>query len=415
IRGTPMENSKPDPIDVAKTIAIAQLAFPDTPITLGCAHSKGTDRAKIEELALHAGASSIAIPAPKTEAVAKKMGYKVTKIQTCCAIPKKCEKKIRVSVGTANQLGLRPCKNPVLMETAYLLTYYDGHCSANCQFCSQARESGASLARVARGVYPEYSLEDTIKGLDSAAKEGSIKRACIQTINRPEIMGELAPLIQDLKKTGVQISLSRHPSSIDELEKLKELGVGRITIPLDAVTEELFDRIKGKTVGNPYRWKEHWKGLSRAVEVFGKGRVGTHIILGFGETEREALETIARLLELGVGTGLFAFVPIKGTPLGDMPKPSVESYRRVQLGYYLLRKKIVNFSEFGFKGGAVSDFFIPKERLIKIIGTGKPFVTAGCPNCNRPYSTESPQGPIYNYAQLPSKSEIKEIKNQLGL
>jgi uncharacterized radical SAM superfamily protein len=36
LKGTPMENSKPSPVDVAKIIAIAQLWFPETPITLGC-------------------------------------------------------------------------------------------------------------------------------------------------------------------------------------------------------------------------------------------------------------------------------------------------------------------------------------------------------------------------------------------
>lgn len=414
LKGTPMENSKPNPIDVAKTIAIAQLYFPETPITLGCAHSKGTDRAIIEELALRAGATSIALPAPKTEKVAKKMGYTVRKIETCCAIPSKNE-KIRVSVGTANQIGLKACKNPVKMETAYLLTYYDGHCSANCQFCAQARGSDASLSRVARGIYPEYPLEDTVSGLKDAVEDGSVKRVCVQTINRPEVMKNLDSLISNLLDTGAQVSLSMHPQNHEELESLKNLGVPQITIPLDAVTEELFDKIKGKAVNNAYRWEDHWAGLERALEVFGKGRVGTHIILGFGETEREALETIARLLELGVGVGLFAFVPIRGTPLENLSKPAVESYRRVQLGYYLLRKKIVNFSEFDFTGGALGGFGIPKERLIKIIETGKPFVTTGCPNCNRPYSTEAPQGPIYNYPSLPSKKDIEEIKNQLDL
>lgn len=419
LKGTPMENSRPEPMDVAKVIAIAQLWFPETPITLGCAHSKGADRAKIEELALKAGASGIALPAPRTEKVAQKMGYKIKKIETCCALPSTNEirrtSKIRVSVGTANQLGLRPCKNSVKMETAYLLTYSSGRCSANCQFCAQARGSDASLDRVARGVYPEYPLEDTVSGLKDAVKAGDIKRACIQTINRPQLMDDLTHLIKDLSKTGVQISLSKHPSSYEELERLKSLGVQRITIPVDAVTEELFDQIKGKSVNNPYRWEEHWAGLERALKVFGKGRVGTHVILGFGETEKEALETINRLLEMGVGVGLFAFVPIKGTPLEDVPKPSVESYRKVQLGYYLLGNRFVNFSEFEFNDGTVQNFGLPKERLIEIVETGKPFLTAGCPNCNRPYSTEGPSGPIYNYASLPSKRGMEEIKVQLGI
>lgn len=418
LRGTPMENSKPDPMDVAKIIAIAQLWFPKTPIALGCAHSKGTDRAKIEELALRAGASSIALPTPKTEKMALKMGYDIKKIETCCALPSRREakkmSKIRVSVGTASQLGLKPCKNSVKMETAYLLTYYDGRCSANCQFCAQARGSSASLDRVARGVYPEYPLEDTISSLKDAVETGEIKRACIQTINRPELMEDLASLIERLSKTGTQISLSMHPASYEELEYLKGLGAQRIIIPLDAVTEELFDRIKGKSVNNPYRWEEHWAGFERALKVFGNGRVGTHIILGFGETERDALNTINCLLKMGVGVGLFAFVPIKGTPLGHVSRPPVESYRRVQLGYYLLRKKLANLSDFGFNGGKLLNFGIPKERLVKVVETGGPFLAAGCPNCNRPYSTEGPLGPIYNYASPPSKRDIEEIKLQMG-
>ncbi len=418
LRGTPMENSKPDPMDVAKIIAIAQLWFPKTPITLGCAHSKGTDRAKIEELALRAGASSIALPTPKTEKLALKMGYDIKKIETCCALPSRREakkmSKIRVSVGTASQLGLKPCKNSVKMETAYLLTYYDVRCSANCQFCAQARGSSASLDRVARGVYPEYPLEDTISSLKDAVETGEIKRACIQTINRPELMEDLASLIERLSKTGTQISLSMHPASYEELEYLKGLGTQRIIIPLDAVTEELFDRIKGKSVNNPYRWEEHWAGFERALKVFGNGRVGTHIILGFGETERDALNTINCLLKMGVGVGLFAFVPIKGTPLGHVSRPPVESYRRVQLGYYLLRKKLANLSDFEFNGGKLLNFGIPKERLVKVVETGGPFLAAGCPNCNRPYSTEGPLGPIYNYASPPSKRDIEEIKLQMG-
>ncbi len=323
--------------------------------------------------------------------------------------------KIRVSVGTANQLGLRPSRGDMKMETAYLLTYYDGRCSANCQFCAQARESDANTDRIARGVYPEYPLEDTIKGLKDAVEEGKIKRTCIQTINRPGLMEDLTDLICQLSETGVQISLSRHPSSYKELERLKGLGVQRITIPLDTVTEDLFDKIKGKIARNPYRWEDHWSGLRRAVDVFGKDRVSTHIILGFGETEEEALDTINQLLEIGVRVGLFAFVPIKGTPLEHEPRPSVESYRRIQLGHYILKKRLSDFSGFEFEDGAIRTFGVLEEKLIEIVESGMPFVTSGCPNCNRPYSTEGPSGPAYNYAAAPSKHDIEEIKVQLGL
>jgi hypothetical protein len=87
LRGTPMQNIKPEPGDVAKVIAIAQLLFPNTAITLGCAHSKGKDRAVIDELAIEAGVSSIALPTPRAKKVAEGYGYCINYQSTCCAIP----------------------------------------------------------------------------------------------------------------------------------------------------------------------------------------------------------------------------------------------------------------------------------------------------------------------------------------
>jgi biotin synthase len=319
--------------------------------------------------------------------------------------------RIRVSVGTAAVLGMKKVRGDVKMETAYLLTYHSGRCRANCQFCAQAKGSNASLDRVARGIYPPYPLEETVKGLEQAIRDGLIKRVCIQTVNHPTLSGNLTKIIRSITRTGVPITVSRHPMDYEELNHLLALEVDRVTIPLDAVTKELFDEIKGVKVGNPYTWEGHWKGLKRALEVFGKGKVGTHIILGFGETEEEAIKTIDRLHKMGISPGLFAFVPIKGTPMGDRPKPPVLGYRRVQLAYYLIRK---GFSDFVFEDGRLVDFGIEKEKLNEIIETGKPFLTIGCPNCNRPYSTEGPLGPIYNFATLPTERDIDEIKRQLN-
>jgi biotin synthase len=322
--------------------------------------------------------------------------------------------KIRVSVGTAVMLGLDRVRSNIRIETAYLLTYHNGRCRANCQFCAQARESGASPDRVARGVYPPYPLDKTIKGLRSAVDNGAIKRVCIQTINYPKMFEDLVEIVK-LIPNKVPITISRHPMSYRELNQLFELGVDRVTIPLDTVTEALFDRIKGVKVGNPYKWKDYWEGLKRAIEVFGKGRVGTHIIIGLGEKEEEAIKTMHKLYEIGVLSGLFAFVPIRGTPLGGLPRPAVASYRRIQLAYYLIRNGVSDLSDFIFEDRKLIDVDIEKGRLLEIIETGKPFITVGCPNCNRPYSTEGPLGPIYNYADSPTKADIIEIKKQLEI
>jgi biotin synthase len=58
-------------------------------------------------------------------------------------------------------------------------------------------------------------------------------------------------------------------------------------------------------------------------------------------------------------------------------------------------------------------FGIEKEALEKVVSTGKPFLTSGCPDCNRPFYNEKPSGPLYNYPRQPDKKEIETIKKQV--
>jgi uncharacterized radical SAM superfamily protein len=85
--GTPMENVRASPADVSKVIAIAKLMFPDVPITLGCARSKGVDRELIEKLAIYAGVSNIAIPTETAIREAQSLGMKIECYSACCAVP----------------------------------------------------------------------------------------------------------------------------------------------------------------------------------------------------------------------------------------------------------------------------------------------------------------------------------------
>ncbi len=316
--------------------------------------------------------------------------------------------KIRVSVGTLHLIGLRRIRNfNTKMEVAYLLTYVNSRCTQNCLFCAHARESKANLDRVARAYYPAYDFKTVYEHMRKAIEEGKIKRICLQTINHPKVFKEIDELLYELSKLNVPITLSRHPASYEELMKMKKYNIDRIVIPLDAASKRVFDEIKGEKVGNVYRWEKHWEGLRKAVKVFGRGNVGTHIIIGLGETEEEAVKTLYELYKMGVEVGLFAYVKIPGTKL-SMNKPDIDSYRRIQLAHYLIRNGY-DLNIFRFKNGKIVEFLLDKNYLRDIIMSGKPFLCTGCPNCNRPYSTESPSGPIYNYPETPPKEDLEKI------
>jgi len=200
------------------------------------------------------------------------------------------------------------------------------------------------------------------------------------------------------------------------MRQLAEAGVERIGIPLDAASEELFSKVKGRHVGGPYVWAEQFELLSEAVEIFGKDKVSTHLIVGLGETEKEMVETIQKSVDMGVLPALFAFTPISGTVLENNPQPPVPAYRRVQLARHLIFHGITRCEDMGFDGkGCINGFGVDKEVLAEIIQTGNPFLTSGCPNCNRPYYNEKPSGPIYNYPRLLTKKEATQILQELKI
>jgi len=325
--------------------------------------------------------------------------------------------KIRVSIGTAVVLGLEMAfmNRANAPTTAYLQTYFLGRCAANCRFCAQARESDAKVDKIARGLYLPYDFNRVASRLKKAVDRGFIKRICIQTMNYPNIMNELVWVVKTLHaEVAAPISVSIYSISQEHLRALRDAGAQKIIVPLDAAKEEIFDEIKGAKTGGPYRWNKHLKTLDDALEVMGKGNVGTHLMVGLGETELEMVNLIARLKDKGVYCALFAFTPIPGTLLAEHKPPSIEIYRRVKLANYLLFHDLTKVENIHFNEiGEITDFGVTQEELNKAIAQGEPFLTFGCPDCNRPFANETPEKTIYNFPILPSGEELKSIKRQV--
>ena len=142
----------------------------------------------------------------------------------------------------------------------------------------------------------------------------------------------------------------------------------------------------------------------------------SYLIVGLGETEREMVNIIQKCVDIGVLPALFAFTPISGTALERVPQPSIQKYRRIQIARHLIVHEIARYEDMRFdEEGCISDFSVDEQTLLQIIQMGEPFLTSGCPNCNRPYYTEKPSGPIYNYPKGISKKELSEIESQLSM
>jgi len=190
---------------------------------------------------------------------------------------------------------------------------------------------------------------------------------------------------------------------------------------VDAATPELFEKYRCRGVRGPHKWDRYWKVLEDAVDVFGKGMVGVHLIVGLGETERQMVETVQRAHDHGALTHLFSFYPEDGSALEKLARPAVGHYHRIQLARWLIDNDIGNMKMMKFnRKGQITDFGVDKKSLEKVIDAGEAFMTSGCPgkdgkvSCNRPYGNERPSEKLRNYPFLPNKDDIKDVRKHLA-
>jgi biotin synthase len=326
-------------------------------------------------------------------------------------------KKIRVSIGSAAILNLLTCKLDVSPTTVHLMTYYSSRCTANCSFCPQAKNSNSKSFLLSRISWPEFPTHKVVVNLKKAYLEQILRRVCIQAVNYPNVFTHLDSIVRLIKSiSDIPISVSCQPQNNENIHQLANIGVDRIGIPIDAATKTLFKDVKGEKVDGPYEWENQFSKLITAVKIFGKGKVSTHLIVGLGESEKDVLSIVQTFFDLGILSALFAFTPIRGTQLEHRSQPSIKSYRRIQLAKYLIDYGLIRFEEMSFNdNNQLSDYGIKKLIINKIVETGNPFLTSGCPNCNRPFYNEKPSGPLYNFPRLLNPFEIAEIKQLIEL
>ncbi|NJE11444.1 radical SAM protein [Thermococcus sp. MAR1] len=313
--------------------------------------------------------------------------------------------KVRVSYGTAIAMGLIRARMLARPTTAYLMTYHEGRCRNNCAFCPQARESRADLKKLSRITWPAFDVEEVVEALPS----GMFARICLQTVDYPGLVSDVIELLDLFQPLGLPVSVSITPVNRATLGEFKSKGVDYIGVGLDVASERLYPEIKDSL----YSWDEMWRFTRDVVDVFGDGKALVHLIIGLGETDREAVETIWRAYSMGAWVSLFAFTPIRGTRLENAKPPSLARYRRIQVAHYLIKEGLAAPEDFEFDAGdSLVGFRIDKEKLAKLLPPGI-FATHGCPGCNRPYYNERPKKEPYNFPESPGRDYVRCVLDSI--
>ena len=307
---------------------------------------------------------------------------------------------INISIGTAAVLGLAQVAMATAPTTAYLML--GGRCLMNCAFCAQAQESKASALHLSRVTWPEYELEAVVEELAVAAKLGTIRRACLQVTVTGDAFRQSLTILRAVKAmSDLPFDIAILPHDLDQIRQLVEAGADHIGFGLDAACRRVFNQVKG---GN---WPRSLALIEDTSRTF-PGQAAVHLIVGLGETEQEMVERMQWAQDLGVTVGLFAFTPVRGTHLADLPQPPLPVYRRMQAARWLITHGQASIDDMAFDH---------QGRLVHLgaplPATGEPFRTSGCPDCNRPYYNEQPSGPMYNYPRPLTAAETAQARGEL--
>lgn len=342
---------------------------------------------------------------------------------------------VQLSTAAAMTLGIMPgrmhrCECTRCLNL--LLTYPEG-CRANCAYCGLARHREAERDYADRNFirvdWPAVPVEQIVEIVARDGAASPFHRMCISMITHPrsdaDTVSVLRAWTQRIDPGVIPVSILSNPTTMarEDVVRLKDLGAEIFTVALDAANPAIFERTRGKGVQSPHKWSHYWETLLIAREVFGAQKFGAHIIIGMGETEREALELVQELVDLGGHSHLFCFFPEKGSLMDHLPATPRDQWRRVQLARYLIDYASVRVEQMRFdEHGRVVDFGLPRAELDRIIDEGVAFRTSGCPGkfrddvsaCDRPYG-DSPPSNIASYPFAPARADLRRIRRQLRI
>lgn len=304
-----------------------------------------------------------------------------------------------------------------------LLVHYPEGCSANCAYCGLAKKRPGSYAEKSfiHVEWPIYSMDEIIDAINQAPPY--VTRTCISMITNGKCRAHTIDMTRRLTRdTAIPVSILISPTILGkaDLLEMKDCGADKIGVAIDLATPELFDTYRGTVVSGPHRWRKYWQIAEEAVEVFGPGNVGAHLMVGMGETEREMISLIDRLWRMGIVSHLFSFFAEEGSRLAHMPQPPWSAYLRIQLARYLIEEGLSRYSDTGFDAtGRVMDFGLSPQKIDDIISLGAPFMTTGCLGadgrvaCNRPFGNCLPDVRQWNYPYPPNTEEIGLIRKNI--
>ncbi len=186
-----------------------------------------------------------------------------------------------------------------------------GSCIFRCRYCNVPNTPGKR-----KSIDEIMAMVESVRHRIHAI---SITSGVLESIEEEEAY--VLEVVRHLVSFGLPIGVSIYPTE-NTPDRLHEIGVAEVKFNLEAATPELFLKM---CPGLDYN--RIWQALDRSVELFGKNRVFSNVIIGLGETDAELAACIRRLTSHGVIPVLRPLNPV--AELSNVPRPSADRLKKI--------------------------------------------------------------------------------------
>jgi biotin synthase-related radical SAM superfamily protein len=186
-------------------------------------------------------------------------------------------------------------------------------CIFKCAYCPVPQKAG-----------PRKSIDEIISMIESVRHRIhaiAITSGVLSSIEEEEMY--VLEVIRYLKFFDLPIGVSIYPTD-QTPDRLKSLGVVEVKFNIEAATPELFARV---CPGLDY--DRLWRVLDHSVELFGRGRVFSNVLIGLGETDEELDACIKKLTSHGVIPVMRPLNPVAN--MTGHSRPSAERLKKIFL------------------------------------------------------------------------------------
>ena len=164
-------------------------------------------------------------------------------------------------------------------------------CIYSCRFCTSPR--------LDKRITKDLSVDRILAMIGDAADKGLLKAVAFTSavVATPqETVDRMAEAVRRTREMlpGIPIGVEPYVDSLDQIDQLRAAGADEIKLNIETFDRELFEKVCGE---QDFDWI--LEAIGHAVEVFGRGKVTSNLIVGMGESDESALEGVEALAYKG--------------------------------------------------------------------------------------------------------------------